>query len=98
MTAVTLDQVRDTVHHQAAEHSARAAALKAVAHDGAAEMERIRASNAVKLARAKELLGKNWVNHPDYKFTPRHSHHIHVWWPHRTLRGGHGDIPQDARR
>ena len=35
---------------------------------------------------AISMLGKNWVLHPEYRPHPRHSNHIHIWWPHSLLR------------
>ena len=32
-------------------------------------------------------MGKGWILHPEYQSVPRHSNHLHIWWPHRTLRG-----------
>ncbi len=40
-----------------------------------------------KRAEAIAALGEGWILHPNYKSTPRHSNHLHIWWPHRTLKG-----------
>lgn len=36
-----------------------------------------------KRAEAKGYLGQHWVNHPDYKFSPRHSNNPDIYAPAR---------------
>ncbi len=61
---------------------------RSAAAAGAVLATKYEESEYVKAQRTKaiETLGDKWLLHRDYKSTPRHSHHINVWWPHRTLR------------
>lgn len=45
-----------------------------------------RLSHDLKLQRAKEWLGKDWVMHPEYVPNPRHSCLDHLWWHNRTCK------------
>lgn len=47
--------------------------------------------------RIKQLLGENWVLHPNYKPRPRHSTHREVWVPDSVLFKVHVDA-FNARR
>lgn len=48
----------------------------------------------MKIEKAKKWLGKNWVLHPEYQFTERHSPNVERWFKHRTLqKGSHVENP-----
>ena len=42
--------------------------------------------------RAIEILGENWVLHPNYKYNKKHSNELSTWWPHRTLRHDNNSV------
>jgi hypothetical protein len=50
------------------------------------EIKRLRTRLSQKRATALEVLGKNWVCHPDYQYQARHSFSRAEWYPNRALQ------------
>lgn len=93
MTATTLQpigfrQVVTRLMHGAYRLISTSSDDRSNAAAGAVLATKFEESEYIKTQRAKaiESLGDKWLLHRNYKSTPRHSHHVNVWWPARTLR------------